>query len=128
MNKTIINVFAWALIVVFCFSAGVLVKRSKANAETVGVFKLEYCEEVLEYGDAGLEAYGLIDTPDDAKAAAKYYFEKYRKLRDPLAVAYDAESKTWYIRNITPKNQLGGGMNLIITADEGNVLSIWFEK
>jgi len=45
-----------------------------------------------------------------------------------LAVAYDAESKTWYIRNITPKNQLGGGMNLIITADEGKVLSIWFEK
>ncbi len=117
-----------ALIIALSFGAGVLVKRSNANAETVGVFKLEYCEEVLEYGDAGLEAYGPIDTPDDAKAAAKYYFEKRGKFRDPLAVAYDAENKTWYIRNITPKNQLGGGKNLIITADEGKVLSIWFEK
>ena len=128
MKKTIINIFVLVLVVALSFGAGVLVKRLKANAETVGVFKLEYCEEVLTFGDDGLEPYGPIDTPDDAKAAAKYYFEKYRKLRDPLAVAYDAENKTWYIRNITPKNQLGGGKNLIITAEEGKVLSIWFEK
>jgi len=62
-KKIITNVLIMVVIVALSFWAGVLVKRSKANAETIGVFKLEYCEEVLAYGDAGLEAYGPIDTP-----------------------------------------------------------------